>query len=222
MDIGKNENNVTAPRLIAAGAKLFSEHTSHEVSNRALAKEAGVNHAAINYYFGSRDGLCEAIFGHCLTQWKAIMLPLVEQIDNRIGESSDPEDLARIAHDLVRGMISAITGKEGTRFLRVLFNEGLIKPRELNRRMFQDVIRPFHAVATRLAAAARGLPPEDMESMVLGQAIVAQCMTFFRGRVLLRPRLDLKALDQGRAEQIADILSRSVCASLGLPDNIRQ
>ena len=217
MDTAKNENNITAPRLIDAGTKLFSERISHEVSNRALAKEAGVNHAAINYYFGSREGLCEAVFGHCLDRWKAIMLPIVEQADTRLAQQPGREDLAHIARELIHGMIAAITGEEGTQFLRVLFNEGLVKPRELNRRMFQDVIHPFHIVCTRLAAEARGLPSDDLESMILGQSIVAQCMTFFRGRVLLRPRLDWKALELNRAEQIANILSRSILASLGLP-----
>ena len=214
----QNESNVTAPRLVAAGAKLFGEHCSHEVSNRALAKEAGVNHAAINYYFGSREGLCEAIFQDCLDKWKAIMLPVVDRVHQRLDEHCTQEGLARISHELVCDMVAAITGKAGSHLLKVLFNEGLIKPKEFNRRMFQDVIHPFHAVSTRLAAIAKGLDPDDLESLVLGQTIVAQCMTFFRGRVLLPPRLDASDLTVERADQIAAILSRSIRASLGLPD----
>ena len=218
MESAQSEHSATAPRLIAAGAKLFGKHKSHDVSNRALAKEAGVNHAAINYYFGSREGLCEAVFEHCLGKWKAIMLPIVERLGQRIDECAGPQDLARVAHDLTHDMIAAITGEEGARFLRVLFNEGLIKPKELNNRMFQDVIHPFYAVSTRLAAKARGLAADDLESMILGQTIVAQCMTFFRGRILLRPRMDWQAMDQICMKQVADILSRSVRASLGLPE----
>ncbi|MGE4292630.1 MAG: CerR family C-terminal domain-containing protein [Desulfovibrio sp.] len=218
MEATSTEGNVTRPRLIEAGTRLFGEHNGHEVSNRMLAREAGVNHAAINYHFGSREGLCEAIFTHCLEKWKAIMLPIAAKTHQQLAGLCGRDDLGRITHELVCDMTRAVTGREGSRMLSVLFNEGLVKPKEFNRRMFEDVIQPFHAVSTRLAAAARGLGPDDLESMVLGQAIVAQCMTFFRGRILLLPRLNLHGFDAERSEQVAGILSRSIRASLGLPD----
>ena len=47
----------TPARLVAAGLKLFSEHGLDGVTTRALAAEAGVNQAAIPYYFGSKEGV---------------------------------------------------------------------------------------------------------------------------------------------------------------------
>jgi AcrR family transcriptional regulator len=211
-------DNDTRPRLIAAGARLFGEHNGHEVTSRMLAREAGVNHAAINYHFGGREGLCEAIFDHCLGEWTRVMRPVLEHARAELDEPCDAPRLAAVLHDLVQHMIRVLTGQEESRFLAVLFNEGLIEPPQFRRRLFDEVIQPFHTVAARLAGAARGLPEDDLESVVLGQTIVAQCMTFFRGRILLLPRLKWQGFDPERSGRIADILSRSMRASLGLPD----
>ena len=218
MVLNAQEENVIRPRLIAAGTRLFGDLDGHEVSNRMLAHEAGVTHALINYHFGGRDGLCQAIYEHCLEQWKKIMLPIVDHASQRLEDGCGPLRLSRTVHELIHGMVRAITGKEGSQLLAVLLNEGLLKPKQFHRRMFQDVINPFHAMATRLASLSRGLPEDDLESVVLGQTIVAQCMTFFRGRLLLLPRLHWDDFDSDRAGRIADILSCSIRASLGLPN----
>lgn len=42
---------------MAAGRKLFGEQGYDATSARAVAREAGVDHALVNYYFGSKRGL---------------------------------------------------------------------------------------------------------------------------------------------------------------------
>lgn len=206
--------NLTRLRLIEAGAWLFAEHNGHEVSNRRLAAQAKVNHALINYHFGSREGLLEAIFTHCLEKWKEIILPLLQSAEARLG--GDRAALAQAVRDLVDGVIAAITSRESGRFLAVLLNDDLTTPRKYYDRLFSEVLAPFHRTASRIAAEARGIKPEAFESLVLGQALVAQCMTFFRGRVLLLPRLKWPDLDGEKSRIISRPLGDAIVASLGL------
>jgi len=206
--------NSTRLRLIEAGTWLFAELNGHEVSNRRLAGEAKVNHAMINYHFGSREGLLEAIFDHCLQKWKEIILPLLNAAEARLG--GDRQALAAAVRQLVDGVIAAITSKESGRFLAVLLNDDLTTPKKYYDRLFNEVLAPFHRTASRIAAEARGVKPEAFESLVLGQAIVAQCMTFFRGRVLLLPRLRWPDLDGEKSRLISRPLGDSIVASLGL------
>ena len=181
MQMNQQDGSQTKTNLIEAGTRLFGELNGHEVSNRRLAREAGVNHAMVNYHFGSRDGLCEAVFQHCLTQWKEIMRPIMDHASSQLDHEPDKRGLGRVADSLVRGMIEAVTGKEGGRFLAVLLNEDLVSPEQFYQRLFSDVLEPFHRVASRLAAAALDQEKESLASAILGQAIMAQCMTFFRG-----------------------------------------
>jgi len=206
--------HMTRLRLIEAGTWLFAEHNGHEVSNRRLAAEAKVNHAMINYHFGSREGLLDAIFSHCLLKWKETILPLLAAAEARLG--GDRQTLAQAVRQLVDGVIAAITGKESGRFLAVLLNDDLTTPKKYYDRLFTEVLAPFHRTASRIAAEARGLKPEAFESLVLGQAMVAQCMTFFRGRILLLPRLKWPDLDGEKSLLISRPLGDAIVASLGL------
>lgn len=51
----------TRDQLLAAADRLFAEHGATGVSLRELASEAGVTSAMVHYYFGSKDGLYDAM-----------------------------------------------------------------------------------------------------------------------------------------------------------------
>lgn len=51
----------TRGRLLTAAAHLFADRGFQAVSIREIAKEAGVNSALVNYYFGSKDALFEEV-----------------------------------------------------------------------------------------------------------------------------------------------------------------
>lgn len=48
--------------ILAVAEKIFSELGYDGASTRAISKEAGVNMAMLNYYFGSKEGLFKAVF----------------------------------------------------------------------------------------------------------------------------------------------------------------
>ena len=52
----------TKSRLLGVAERLFAEHGFDGVSVRQLTAAAGVNLAAVNYHFGSKEGLLAAIF----------------------------------------------------------------------------------------------------------------------------------------------------------------
>jgi AcrR family transcriptional regulator len=49
-------------RLLHTGLRLFAHHGFAQTSTRELAEAAGVNVAAISYYFGDKAGLYRAVF----------------------------------------------------------------------------------------------------------------------------------------------------------------
>lgn len=53
--------NDTRERILDAGERLFMEHGYEATSTRMVTSEAGVNLAAVNYHFGSKEALMQAV-----------------------------------------------------------------------------------------------------------------------------------------------------------------
>ena len=51
----------TAERILEAAERLIADHGVGNVSVRDITSASGVNTAAVNYHFGTKDGLIEAI-----------------------------------------------------------------------------------------------------------------------------------------------------------------
>jgi AcrR family transcriptional regulator len=51
----------TKKNILDAAEKLFSSNGFSSTSLRVLTKEAGVNLAAVNYHFGSKEELIKAV-----------------------------------------------------------------------------------------------------------------------------------------------------------------
>ena len=49
-------------RLLTTALRLFAEHGFARTSTREIAQAAGVNIAAISYYFGDKAGLYRAVY----------------------------------------------------------------------------------------------------------------------------------------------------------------
>jgi AcrR family transcriptional regulator len=62
-----SENAAVRARLQDAARTLFAQHGYAAVSIRAVAEAAGVNPAMIHYYFGSKQGLYEAMITDTFT-----------------------------------------------------------------------------------------------------------------------------------------------------------
>lgn len=68
-DAPSNEIMDAKSRLILAGEQLFAKGGIHGASMREIATRAGQgNHAAVQYHFGSREGLVRAIFDYRMEQ----------------------------------------------------------------------------------------------------------------------------------------------------------
>jgi len=69
----------TASRIIDAAERLFIRDGVEATSLRAVTREAGVNVAAIHYYFGSRDELLGAVLDRIVRHLNASRLELLKE-----------------------------------------------------------------------------------------------------------------------------------------------
>ncbi|GAA6145616.1 MAG: TetR family transcriptional regulator [Thalassolituus sp.] len=81
----------TARSILDAAEELFSERGFAETSLRNITTKADVNLAAVNYHFGSKKALIQAVFARFLT-------PFVAELDTALNDwtknkDADPTDL---------------------------------------------------------------------------------------------------------------------------------
>ncbi|TCK85184.1 TetR/AcrR family transcriptional regulator [Albibacterium bauzanense] len=60
-------------RILDVAERMFSDLGYDGASTRIISKEAGVNMAMLNYYFGSKDGLFTAVFERRVSTFRATL-----------------------------------------------------------------------------------------------------------------------------------------------------
>ena len=79
--------HITRTRILDAAEELFMLHGFEGTSMRQLTSRAGVNLAAVNYHFGSKDALIEAVFRRRLDPMNAARLAALERLEHPSAES---------------------------------------------------------------------------------------------------------------------------------------
>jgi TetR/AcrR family transcriptional regulator len=74
-------------QLLAAARGLFAQQGYHAISTRQVAEAAKVNPAMIHYYFGSKEGLYEAMLADTFA-------PLIERLSAVLASADDADALA--------------------------------------------------------------------------------------------------------------------------------
>ncbi len=103
--------NTTVKRILDAAEVLFADKGFAETSLRAITSRAGVNLAAVNYHFGSKEALIQAVFARFLS-------PFCHALDEHIKaleDSPEPPSLERLL-----AVVSVVAmGSQGTNPQRV-------------------------------------------------------------------------------------------------------
>src|SRR5437879_2966317 len=85
----------TRTRILDAAEALFMQHGFEGTSMRLLTAHAGVNLAAVNYHFGSKDALIEAVFRRRLDPMNASRTAELERLETESGRVPAPEAIIR-------------------------------------------------------------------------------------------------------------------------------
>jgi multidrug efflux system outer membrane protein len=147
----------TRNRLLDAAEALFAEHGFHGVSLRQLTGAAGVNLAAVNYHFGSREALISEVFGRVLGPINEQRLRLLDALEADAAATGEPVPVERILDAAFRPVVLDLPGSNAAaeRFLRLAgacMSEKAEHSPEMMRRVFREVSDRF------VAALSRALP----------------------------------------------------------------
>ena len=95
----------TVQRILDAAEVLFAQKGFAETSLRAITSRAGVNLAAVNYHFGSKEALIQAVFERYLTPFCQALDAKLEELEGETRNGGDVplEKLFTVASRLALG-----------------------------------------------------------------------------------------------------------------------
>ena len=151
----------TKERILDAAERLFADHGFAATSLRSITTEAGVNLAAVNYHFGSKDALIEAVFQRRIGPLNRQRLEWLDEIEAAAGDG--PLPLEPVVEAFIAPAIRLSRDPERGGFVMRLFGHTFSEPSEQISRMFYG---QFQGVAGRFTAALGralpDLPPEEV------------------------------------------------------------
>jgi len=153
----------TRTRILDAAEELFMQHGFEGTSMRLLTAKAGVNLAAVNYHFGSKHALIEALFRRRLDPMNAARIAELDQLENEsAGKALAPESIIRAFLGPSLRMIEDAKGG-GRNFIRLL-GRTYTEPAKAIRALIGQMYAP--AMERYKGALERALPQMPREELV--------------------------------------------------------
>jgi len=155
--------HVTCTRILDAAEELFMQHGFEGTSMRTLTAKAGVNLAAVNYHFGSKDALIEAVFRRRLDPMNAARIAELDRLENAAGGAAlAPEAIIRAFLGASLALIEdAKCG--GRNFIRLL-GRAYTEPSKPIRVLIGQLYAP--AMSRFKSAFERALPELPKEELI--------------------------------------------------------
>ena len=153
----------TRERVLDAAEILFASEGLSRPSVRQITAEAGVNVAAVNYHFGSREGLVEAVFERHATTVNAERIERLDAILQKAG--SKRPSLTAILEAYLEVRLRQSTQRDaGAPGLKQLFGHLLAEPPEVVEPLMQKHFQPTtDRFVDALGKSLPELPRDELE-----------------------------------------------------------
>ncbi len=145
----------TVERILDAAEQLFAEKGFAETSLRLITSKAGVNLAAVNYHFGSKKALIQAVFSRFLGPF---CVSLERELDRREALAGGRQSLEQLLEILVEQAMAVKprSGDDLSIFMRLLglsFSQSQGHLRRYLDDMYGKVFRRYMALVHQAAPA---------------------------------------------------------------------
>src|SRR5579862_369113 len=211
---GRGED--TSRRILETAIQVFADEGYEGASTRMLAERAGVNQPAIQYYFGSKEGLYRAAIGHIADFVEGRMAACSSHVRAALaaGKLSEPE-LFALLFEMLDGFIALITCPDTPPSAGLLIARAEIENAAalevLQQRVTDIVFRPCMALVARLLDGSE----DDEEIKIRTMAIFGQALVFKNhGRACACPVLGWNSINAPRLHTLQKLLREQTAAIL--------
>jgi AcrR family transcriptional regulator len=171
--------DVTRARIIDVALEVFGTHGFEDAATRLIARRAGVNLAALHYYFDSKQRLYRACAEHLAELGEARVAPFLALMQK---PRASREALLDELHRLLDAFADRLVGPRDPPALVAFFLREQIAPTEAYDLLHERVMRPMLAAFASLIGRLTGKPADAEETMLRTLAVFGPLMVFQRAR----------------------------------------
>ena len=207
----------TRRRILETALALFAAEGFDSASTRAIAEQAGVNLPAIQYYFGSKEGLYRAAITHIGEQAAQAVAPIAARVYATLDGAPSRVQIINLLCEMVDAPVTlfldeSLPGRESrSLFVSRVEVEHTAALDPLNEVMRQQVLAPSSALVGRLVDRPAGDEQVLLRTMmILGQAKIFCSRSVVRG-------LGWDTVGDNRVETVKALVhqhTRAICRSL--------
>ncbi|HEX4194548.1 MAG TPA: CerR family C-terminal domain-containing protein [Stellaceae bacterium] len=199
-----------------AAIEVFADEGYEGASTRSLASHAGVNAPAIQYYFGSKEGLYRAVIAHIAHLVEARLDPVAQRIAVALIGQPPQSELMALLLDLLDGFLDLCTCRGIPEAAALLIARAEIENAAALDALQQAVLRLAFGPAIAVVARLLNLAESDEEVKIRMFTIFGQAMVFKKRATKMGacPALGWVELDDPQIKAIATILREQTEAIL--------
>lgn len=201
-------NDQTCRQIIEAAGPVFAEKGYQAATVREICSRAGVNLAAVNYYFGGKEQLYVETFKRAHPLDKAgIAMP-------EWPEGTPPETKLR---DYIGTLMKRLTGVESAPWQGQMMLREMMQPTPACWELLQEFFREDFAILQSILGEI--LPPETPQHRreQIGFSIIAQCVHYRAARKVINMLVPPSRRETHyQSEQLAGHIAAFTLAALGL------
>lgn len=162
----RRDGKATRARLLEAAGNLIAQQGFAHTTNKTIAEKAGVDLATINYHFGGRDGLYEAVMAEGHRHF--IDIARLEALDE--SNMTPKEKLACILEQFMTTMM------EDPGWQAKIVVRELVAPPENAKSAFESVIMPNTLYLQKIIHQITGIPENDFSIQRCLMNIMGPCL----------------------------------------------
>lgn len=190
----------TKDRLLRAACTIFGEKGYHDATIAEICDNAEANIAAVNYHFGDKESLYEAVWRHAFS-----ITASVYPLDGNLPEEATIEDyLYSYASAILHRIFSE---NEAGLFAKLLYRE-MAAPTLALEKIARDVLAPQSRHLLAIVKKALGEEVDENQLFLCKRSIIGQCAFYNFSRPLREQVIGRKTVSEEEIETIARHIAR--------------
>ncbi len=173
-----DETGGTEQRLLDAAGEVFAEFGFRAATVRQICEKAGANIAAINYYFGDKEGLYLAVL-RSVPDAQAEKYPP----QSRLRRNATAEHQLR---DYVQALLQRVFDPGRPGWHAKLIAREMAEPTRALGTLLEDVARPLHRELADIVRRLLGSSATDEIVRLAALSVIGQCVYYHHARAVMR------------------------------------